>query len=147
MTVLDDRLKDELDNDPENMYAGMDADQITARINAVDFEWNRPIPFTELISYLIEKGKWSGILVAGNDKTHTAYSDCLMFISIANNTNITELDLSNPAIVTMLVSIKDATLLVQQNQTDIVAMGRQITSRAEFLRLGRVKAGQVERAL
>jgi len=147
MTVLDDRLKDELQNDPENMYSGMDAVQIAARINAEDFEWNRPIPFTELISYLIEKGKWSGILVAGNDKNDAVYSDCLMFISIADNANMTELDLSNPAIITMLVSIKGATLLDQQNQDDIVAMGKQITSRAEFLKLGRVTVGAVERNL
>lgn len=140
-------LKDEIDNDPiGRVYSAMNDIEVTTSLNTVNREIPRLIPYPELISYLIEKEKWSGILVAGHDETHAVYADCLMFISIANNTNLTHLDLSNPAIVTMLVNIKGGGLLENVNQTDIVAMSKQLVSRATEIGEPFVWLGQVQRA-
>ncbi len=140
-------LSDEIANDPlVRGYASMTDLQIVASINAVDRNVDKPVALRELIVHLLKKQKWVAIEAESKSDSLGVQAETVAFMTIMNNVNFTELDLSDSITQTMLISIRDADLLDAADQIAILAMGKEMKSRAQELGLSRIREGTVNRA-
>lgn len=125
--------------------AGKTPQQVAAWANA-PITVKQPINLRALIVYLLKSGKWGGIEKAASDATHAAQAESRAFMVVMNNPNFSDLDLSDPAVVQMLLNIKAAGLLNNADQTAILALENASVTRAANIGLEHVFPGHVEYA-
>lgn len=140
-------LSDELTNDPLGRgYSGMSDLAASVDLNTEYRTRTINVPIRELLVYLLKAGKMKPIDVAGNTPAHPAEQECYAFMSIMNNANFEDLDLSDATLRSMLINIRNAGLLDAADQTAILAMADEPVSRATELGLRRVRVGTVAAA-
>lgn len=137
-------LEDEIANDPLGRgYIGMTDEQVADDMNSIYRQININIPLRELIVYLLRNNKWGPIKDAAEDDLHDVHRQCEAFMVVMNNVNFTDLDISDPVMQAMLLAIKNAGLLNNEDQSAILAMGKKDVSRAQELGLSVIKPGYV----
>lgn len=128
------KLSDEITNDPlARGYSGMTDQQVADSLKAVSREVDRLVDLRELISYLLKNKRWVPIKSESESDALGVQGETTAFMVIMDNPNFDSLDLTDATTLTMLGAIKTAGLLNAADQTAIVAMGKELISRADEL--------------
>lgn len=145
------KLRDEIVNDPLGRgYASMAPDQIADDLNTAYRTVSVDIPLEAIVGYVLANDLWFGIRQAASDPSHTAHKAALYAIDLiefAKAEMIMAIDPQSMTFQGLMAQLVQGGVFTQAHADAIMGMGTRIISRAEELGLGRVRTGDVIKAL